>query len=624
MQQRDSTGIKPLTTDDQKEFLSTVFAHSPVGMAFLDPNLIVQSANYRYARQICSTVRELIGKHASEIVPGWHEHFANVDWANKATPFEVKAYPYRFPAPSQRGVTYWDASFAPICGQQGRFLGWLFMQRDVTKIIRSMQERDFLLERISQTNDQLTLSNIRAQQNARQAEAAKVAAERAANYLGRLQSVTERLSAALTLSEVADIIVEQSVAALRASAGCLVLLDAVNNQVRLAGAIGYSDDVIERCRQFPLIPNGPLSMAMKNKELQFYEYSQMARFTNLGTNSGLISEKTQVFVCVPLIANNTVLGALGLSFTEHCFFTEGDQSLLRALAQQCAQALERANLYDALEQARAQLESRVEERTWELAESNAVLRREMAERIQAQAALAQAQEEKERLQNQFIQIAAHELRNPMAAVKGICSLLRRRVENGRTLLDLPQKLTILQREIDRLADLVNEMLEAYRVQRGYLSLNKMRINLESVLHASLATFMAVDEEKHQFLLECINQREAWVWGDPRRLEDVMRNILSNAVKYSPTHSPVIIRLLTTAEKATLIVQDKGVGIPADQLDSIFTSFFRATNVVLKGPGGLGLGLRICQDIVEQHNGRIWAESVLNEGTTFYMELPVCQ
>lgn len=248
--------------------------------------------------------------------------------------------------------------------------------------------------------------------------------------------------------------------------------------------------------------------------------------------------------------------------------------------------------------------------------------RDITELKRAEAAerAREAAEERERARTRFLQIAAHELRNPMASVKGILALLRRRLELGRPLGDLTGMTGAMEREIDRLSTLLNEMLQAFQIQEGKLRLHREPVDLTRVLEAALGPFRAA-EERHRFVLSGIDQGPVVVVGDFGRLEEVVRNLMSNAVKYSPG-GDVQVSLAQTGDEALLSVSDSGMGIPRDQSERVFEGFFRASNLAGRDPGGLGLGLYICRELVQQHGGKIWVESDDGMGATFHVALPL--
>lgn len=219
----------------------------------------------------------------------------------------------------------------------------------------------------------------------------------------------------------------------------------------------------------------------------------------------------------------------------------------------------------------------------------------------------------------FVQIAAHELRNPIAGVKGILSLLRQRVADGKPLQNFDRLSEVMEREIDRLSVLIGEILEAFYLQEGRLETKRMPVDLEQVVQAALSPYLVSAEGSR---LVCRTCPGMIVLGDAHRLEEVIRNLLSNAFKYSSAGSPIEVVLSSRGGQADVFVRDTGVGIPREQIGRVFEVFFRGSNLAGRDPGGMGLGLYISKAIVEEHGGRIWAESEEGTGSVFHVELPL--
>ena len=221
----------------------------------------------------------------------------------------------------------------------------------------------------------------------------------------------------------------------------------------------------------------------------------------------------------------------------------------------------------------------------------------------------------------FLRIAAHELRNPMATIKGIVALFRRRLESGRSTEGITSLLEVVEGEIDRLSTILNEVLEGFQVAAGYLDLNEARIDLADVVHAAMRPFQAAPGA-HRFVADGVAESGVWVWGDARRLETVLRNLVANGRKYSPDGGEVRVSVRTMSGSVQVTVQDQGIGIPEDELEKIFDPFYRSPTLAgERDPGGLGLGLYLCADIVRRHHGRIWASNNPTGGAAVHFELP---
>ena len=223
--------------------------------------------------------------------------------------------------------------------------------------------------------------------------------------------------------------------------------------------------------------------------------------------------------------------------------------------------------------------------------------------------------------SRFMQAAAHELRNPLAAAKGMTALFRRRLAAGAPPDSLGRLAELMEREVDHLARLVDDMSDAFRAQEGRLTVSAAPLDLREVL-ASVLRSLEGSEDRQRIDHPGLPAGPVPVRGDATRLEQVARNLLTNALKYSPKDGRVWVELRTDGDRAELSVRDQGIGIPPGQLPRIFDAFYRVTNPSAGDPGGLGLGLYICNDLVQRHGGHIHVESAEGRGTTFRVELPL--
>ncbi|NPC70758.1 PAS domain S-box protein [Corallococcus exiguus] len=239
--------------------------------------------------------------------------------------------------------------------------------------------------------------------------------------------------------------------------------------------------------------------------------------------------------------------------------------------------------------------------------------RDITERQRAETALRLASEAKDA----FLAAASHELRTPLAAAKGHAHLALLKL-GGQTEAGPGKSLQIINRQIDRMAKLVEDLLDISRLQAGRLSLELEPFDL-SQLVLETRDRMAVLSQTHELKVE-VPERLEGTW-DRGRLDQVLTNLLSNAIRYSPEGGQVLVRVVAEGDGGVhLSVKDQGVGIPSEKQRLIFERFGRAHGSKY---GGLGLGLTISQGIVEQHGGRIWAESTgtAGQGSTFNVWLP---
>ncbi len=308
-------------------------------------------------------------------------------------------------------------------------------------------------------------------------------------------------------------------------------------------------------------------------------------------------EFVRSYAGAPMRLRGLLVGFLNLHSATPGFFTPELADHLQAFADQVAIAIENAHLYGELDRHMVELEQRVAERTRELAEANIRLR------------------ELDRLKDQFISNVSHELRTPLANVKLYLGLL----DHGR-----PEKrdqyLETLHRESGRLANLIEDLLELSRLDMG-----SARIHLEptdlNALTAELIGDRSAMASERGLLLDCqIDPSAPMVMGDPKRIIQIMTNLVANAVNYTPRGGVITLVIATQRSEegdwVTLTVQDTGRGISAAEMPNLFTRFFRGEASRQSQAPGTGLGLAICKDLVEKMEGRITVESELGRGTAF--------
>ena len=219
-----------------------------------------------------------------------------------------------------------------------------------------------------------------------------------------------------------------------------------------------------------------------------------------------------------------------------------------------------------------------------------------------------------RLQDDFVSTISHELRTPLGFIKGYSTSLLRQD----TSWDEPTQrefLTIIDEEADRLTNLIEDMLESARLQSKTLQFKFTPIRLDALVR-DIAQRVTTHHPDLQVAFDVHELRP--IRGDGLRLSQVFENLFSNAIKYAPG-SKLTISMQGVGDKIKVSFADKGEGIRDDYLPFLFERFYRV-------PGdrtvtGTGLGLYICKQIIMAHHGKIWVESVLDEGTTFYIELP---
>jgi two-component system NtrC family sensor kinase len=222
----------------------------------------------------------------------------------------------------------------------------------------------------------------------------------------------------------------------------------------------------------------------------------------------------------------------------------------------------------------------------------------------------------DRLKTEFVHTVSHDLRSPLTAILGYVELLER---IGPLTDQQKEFVKRVQASVQNITALVNDLLELGRIEAGYDS-QKETIPLEGIINYTIENFRPQIKERDLNLCLRLPDQIPLLRGNPIRLRQMLDNLIGNAIKYTPDHGDVTIEVEVQEGQIILRISDTGIGIPPADQPHIFNKFYRATNAP-KGVGGSGLGLAIVKSIVDNHQGRIWVESVVGEGTTFVIVLP---
>ncbi len=310
-------------------------------------------------------------------------------------------------------------------------------------------------------------------------------------------------------------------------------------------------------------------------------------------------------ITAPVIVDGQLVGVLSISRTRPrdlgstTPFAAWDEELLVGVARLTGEALERGHI---------------------------------AERLTTERAARLAAEEATRQRDEFLSIASHELKTPLTSLRSYTQAARRRLDRAlaasggtaeleRAVTMLRQVLERIERQSDRLGLLVDDLLDVARIEAGRLMLRRVRADLVAICRQA-----AEDQRQSSGRLITLDLPSPPVQAliDPDRIEQVVTNLLSNALKYSPPETPVHLTLRVDGHRASVAVRDAGPGLPPSECERAFERFHRVPGIeVRSGSGvGLGIGLFISREIVERHSGRIWVESEPGHGATFAFELPL--
>jgi signal transduction histidine kinase len=221
---------------------------------------------------------------------------------------------------------------------------------------------------------------------------------------------------------------------------------------------------------------------------------------------------------------------------------------------------------------------------------------------------------------EFLTVVSHELKTPVAVIKAYAEVLGRRAELAAWPEQDRRVVERVNEQADRMLAMIEQLLDLRRIEAGTLPIELGRFDLAALVRRSVETIQATTS-KHRLRTDA--PPELIVRADRRRIEEVVTNLLENAVKYSPAGGAVAVSLEREGETAHLTVADEGIGIPEAELSRVFDRFYQVgAGTYSQGHLGLGLGLYIAHEIVTRHGGRVWAQSGPERGATFHVELPL--
>jgi signal transduction histidine kinase len=284
-------------------------------------------------------------------------------------------------------------------------------------------------------------------------------------------------------------------------------------------------------------------------------------------------------LAVPLVVGQRTLGAISLGYVGGRRYREVDVPLVEALASRAAVAIEHARLYRAAEEARAQAEAA------------------------------------SRAKDEFLAMLGHELRNPLAPIVTALELTHSREGPSR-------ERAIIERQVEHLRRLIDDLLDVARITRGKLELERQPLELATAVHEGLELARPLLlERQHRLTLHM--PAGLVVLGDQVRLAQIIANLLSNAAKYTEPRGEITVIGERRAQEVILRVRDNGMGMPSELVPHVFDRFVQGARSLDRGAGGLGLGLAIVRALTELHGGRVGARSEgLGRGSEFEVVLPL--
>ncbi|HEY0006009.1 MAG TPA: response regulator [Pyrinomonadaceae bacterium] len=345
------------------------------------------------------------------------------------------------------------------------------------------------------------------------------------------------------------------------------------------------------------------------RPLRLNETSALLDETNLASPAAGVSS----LLGAPIFSSAQIYGWLCLTGKIGADeFSEADERLAVTLATQVAVAYENAMLYTEAQRHATELQQEVAERKQAEEERARLLVREQAARAEAERANL--------MKDEFLATLSHELRTPLTAILGWIHLIRTNKLDEDNML---RALDTIERNAQSQKQLIDDILDVSRIITGKLKIDYEPVDLTSIIEATVDTVRPATEAKSLSVQATLDQGSCLVSGDANRLQQVVWNLFSNAIKFTPDGGKVQIRLAADDSHAELTISDTGIGINPAFLPHIFDRFRQADGTTTRKHGGLGLGLAIVRHLVELHGGTIKASSEgEGKGSTFVVKLPL--
>jgi signal transduction histidine kinase len=428
----------------------------------------------------------------------------------------------------------------------------------------------------------VAVENIRLLQDL-QARTADLA--RSVEELKALGEVGRAVSSTLDLDSVLATIISRANQLAGTEGGLIYEYDDVADELHLRAAQNVEDELVRVLRARPLKKGEGVAGRMVETRVAV----QVADITVEGAYEGhlrdiFIRTGYRALLALPLISEQQVIGGLFVGRKRPGEFSRGAVELLTTFASQSALAIQNARLFRELEQKSHELE------------------------------------EASRHKSQFLANMSHELRTPLNAILGYAELIVDQVYG-----DVPEKISEVLDRVQKngrhLLGLINDVLDLSKIEAGQLTLDLSDYSFGHVIQAVVSSIGSLAAEKKLLLTVDVAPDLPVGRGDERRITQVLLNLVGNAIKFTE-QGKVAVQVSASDGTFLAAVADTGPGIKQEDRERIFEEFQQSDSSLTKNKTGTGLGLAIAKNIVELHGGRLWVESTLGEGSTFYLRLPV--
>ena len=398
-----------------------------------------------------------------------------------------------------------------------------------------------------------------------------------------LQKISETILGSLDLKAVLEKILEETMVTDSFDLGNIRLLDRSGEMLEVVAGRGYRHS--EHVLGHRALARTTESGQSKFGDRLFREPCIEEELQQCGGYRTLKKEGVESFIMVPVRANGEVVGTLQLASRTPRKFKPEEVNLLQTIGNQLGVAVQKAQLYEETVRQAVELER--------------------ANKLQAD----------------FTAMIAHDLRSPLMNIMGVAEVMVAGMF-GSVSREQTKWLGRIQSNSQSLVDLVSDFLDVSKLESGYIDLSRETLNLSGLIQKNLDSYRVLALDKKISIRGSVDPSLPVIHADPRRLDQVLSNLISNAIKFTREDGEVEVgAALMDAARVKVWVGDNGVGIAANEIGRLFEKYRQGGNVKHSSHRGTGLGLVICKMIVEAHGGRIWVESVEGKGTTFFFSLP---
>jgi signal transduction histidine kinase/integral membrane sensor domain MASE1/ActR/RegA family two-component response regulator len=408
-------------------------------------------------------------------------------------------------------------------------------------------------------------------------QAARIELEKANALIGRLQTITETALHNLGMKELLDEMLERVRETLKVESVAILLRTEDGRHLTLAAGVGLEKKLAGDVRI-------PFGRGIAGRIAATREPLLVDDLSKVEVQNPILRENIASLVGVPLLVEQRLIGVLHADSVTPRRFSQDDARFLQLVADRIALAIDHVRLYEAEQEARI-----------------------FAERAN-------------RMKDEFLATVSHELRTPLNAIVGWCAMLQAGHLDAAT---SKRAIEVIDRNAKMQTQLIEDILDVSRIITGKLRLDMKPVQLAHVIESAVDSISPAASSKSISIQLMLDSNTGPVSGDADRLQQIVWNLLANAVKFTPARGEVWVKLRTVDAYAEITVRDSGPGIPADFLPYVFDRFRQADSTITRKYGGLGLGLAIARHLVELHGGSISAESDgEKEGATFVVTLPL--